>query len=243
MLTVNGWGFGRVIRQDSNVNSLPLKADGSLVVDIVMTIFNYNPILGTLQCPSTLLMTQFQVRFFEKLQKDLGTMDMGCQDYMVGIPSRELAVFMVDSRVMCARSPVLLNMAKVSKSGIVQWGIDYSTMSLATVIQFIETGKLNNDWKKEGVIEEVVQAAHALKLEDLLEFLDETLESVCTNGNAVKLMILARQLGMKKAKKRLMEYIKQTFNDDMLEQIILISKQEPIQPKEGFMEKLKNIFC
>lgn len=244
-----GWGFHQFIPLNEKICNIPLKSDGSLSVQLKVTLFNANVVeLTTVQYPLSYLMAVYQKKFFGKLQKDTEAINTGASNTLLEMYSRDGQTILVDSKLMCARSPVLKRMASVSKSGTVRWVGDCTLMSLQAVIHFMETGKLNGNWKKEEVLGEFVRAAYELELNDLLKFLDETMGLVCTKENAVKLLLLARELGMEKANELLFEFIREHLNEDMLYQL-LESKQDPIPmafPKKkkqrGMMAKLISVF-
>lgn len=245
MLKSNVWGYAKIIPQFERKIYLPLRDDGSLAVDIDVTLFNsITIVVATPLYPLTLLTTQFQSKFLENLTRDLNTINHlpGCSlaaADKLQMVSRDETVFLANSKILAARSPTLRELIQVPGTQGKKWVSTFSHLSLDVILHFLQHGILKENWRDEGIIEELTHASHVFGLVDLKQFLDQALGQVCTKENAADLLLLARRLEMKQAKKDLMGYIKRNLNDDMLEQLILSAKE----PENSYIQRAVKARC
>ncbi len=210
------------------IEYLPLDQDGSLEVDIVVTI--QPPKYKTIDE----MLSKFQGQFIEKLQFDLANMlnisSSSCPDFATVILSKfDSAEFPVHLELLASRSNVFLRMLESNKKDGPKRIVEVTEVSSAVlkiILHFLYTGTLLENWKTVST-EELVFAAASYEIHDLLEFLDEVVGQICTMDNAGKLMRLARKMKLKRAEKDLFTFIKISSESfDQFEKFMVDSKSD-----------------
>lgn len=206
-----GWGFEIILeRQETDV---PL-VDGCLIIETEFKLFAPKPKHKfDLDFPAHL--ADFDQKSITLLRSDLGKMRENAfslsKDTSTKVISKDGIEYSVNRAMLSARSPVFERMfqskMKESRTGVIQLN-DISSKSVNSLLHYIYTGSLHQDWKSTEVLEELIYAAHKYELHLLIEFFDQVCASVCTLENAGKVAILAKRIGMKKAEAELFKMLK-----------------------------------
>lgn len=133
-------------------------------------------------------------------------------DFVIKVPSDseqcEFESFRVHKNILAARSEVFKVMfetpMKESQSGEVTLE-DLSSRGLKTILKFIYTGMVDDDWKSNP--REIVNAADRFSLSSLKKFVDMNLHLTCNVENALDLLQIACYHILTTAFKNISKYI------------------------------------
>lgn len=217
-LRLNGYRtFKKVLRMSDKSDQLPL-IDNALVIDFTVRTYN-NRHTSTVNESSS---RDFKEKSTTSVTTDLvallkrgggnGENEGSYARSDVKIISKDGQEFHAHKLILGSRNSVFGAMFDSNltegQTGIIQLE-DLSGKALALILEYIYGGILSEpEWYQPEVIVELTYAAGKYQLTDLLEHLDEVLGVRGKGEHAGALLALCENLGLEKAEKELMHYVK-----------------------------------
>lgn len=211
------------LRRDWGSEYLYISRDGTLTISLELSVLSILPAqIGAIMIQSTLRGCPEHKYPFADLEGDSETAD-------VTIISRDSVKFPAHRMILSKSSSVFGAMLRSDmeerRSGIIRCE-DLSGKCVQILLHLIYSGNLAEEWKQEDTLWELTYAADKYQFQELLDFLDENLWSVCELDNALKMLRLVNQISLKKAEKDLLHLVKTTiFNAEELDDVSALCKK------------------